>query len=129
METGNMEGWDMLLCALAGPAGSLLLALTAGHFPELALCALAQGVYNLLPFYPMDGGRILRSILTMLGPGVGERLEQYLQAGVAAGLLGLGFYGFFVLRLGLWVLAAALFPVLRAMVVKIPCKEGRKGVQ
>lgn len=51
------------LCAAAGPVGSLSLLLLANKLPEVALCSAVQGVYNLLPFYPLDGGRILRCIL------------------------------------------------------------------
>lgn len=47
------------LCALAGPAGSFCLLLLAERFPEAALCGLIQGGYNLLPIYPLDGGRFL----------------------------------------------------------------------
>lgn len=48
-----------LLCALAGPAGSLFLVLFLQPFPRLALCALIQAAFNLLPIYPLDGGRAI----------------------------------------------------------------------
>lgn len=47
------------LAAAAGPFGSLLLLSLTRWLPTLALCGLAQGLYNLLPVYPLDGGRIL----------------------------------------------------------------------
>jgi stage IV sporulation protein FB len=55
-----------LLCALAGPLGGLALFLLARWFPRLALCAMAQSVYNLLPIYPLDGGRALSCLLQMI---------------------------------------------------------------
>lgn len=55
-----------LLAILAGPAASLSLMLFVGIFPRLALCGLAQGLFNLLPFVPLDGGRAIR-LLTKRG--------------------------------------------------------------
>lgn len=66
LETEPMESWKELICAGAGPLGSFTLLLLARWFPRLAICGGIQGLYNLLPLYPLDGGRILYCTATIL---------------------------------------------------------------
>ena len=85
--TEELEPVDELICALAGPLGALLLLSVARWVPLVALFALAQSAWNLIPLYPMDGGRAVRSLLTLLG--VRSR-GIFLWEGIFCLLVGLG---------------------------------------
>lgn len=65
MLTDSMEQITELKCAIAGPIGSLSLLLLAKWFPYVAIFGLAQGLYNLLPLFPLDGGRVTVCLLQM----------------------------------------------------------------
>lgn len=83
-----------VITAAAGPLGSLVFAVLCRGFPEAAVCAVIQGLYNLLPVYPLDGGRILRGFLPdpiCAGIGAFTRIM----------LLGLGLWGAVNLHLDL----------------------------
>jgi len=66
IRTSFTDYWKEFLCAAAGPLSSLLLGFaTMNDFPQLAVISFFLGAINLFPIYPMDGGRMLRSILLM----------------------------------------------------------------
>lgn len=118
METMPMEPWRELVCALAGPAASLTLVGFHAWFPGLALCGFCQGCFNLLPLYPLDGGRAAACVLTMAGL---EKLMKPMEFFVLAALLLLA------LTSGLGVGPVAVWGMLALR--KIPCKAGRFAVQ
>lgn len=57
METESIAGIREVLCALAGPAASFSIMTVYRWMPLTAICGIIQGTYNLLPIYPLDGGR------------------------------------------------------------------------
>ena len=125
-----LSQWQELCCSLAGPLGSFLLLFTAKLFPRLAVCALFHGLYNLLPVYPMDGGRALRCFLSQL---LGEERSEPVCLRIEKLLLILlfvaGFYAFLVLRIGIFPVFLAGIVICKANIRKFPCKDGLWRVQ
>ena len=125
-----LSPWQELVCALAGPLGSFLLILTADLFPRLAVCALFHGVYNLVPIYPMDGGRALHCILTMLlGQRSAGTVGDWITRILCVILLIAGIYAFFALQIGILPLVMAGFVICKANMRKMPCKDRVLAVQ
>lgn len=119
--TGPMENRAEFFCAAAGPAASLLLLSLCRFFPKLALCGLVQGMFNLLPVYPMDGGRLLHCILRRLWPRQADRIMRIAQCLILCVFLGLSLTAAIHWRDGL-LPALVCVPVLSRL-RKIPCKS------
>lgn len=112
------------VCTLAGPLGSLVLLLFARVLPRTAVCAAFQSIYNLLPVYPMDGGRTLQCLLSaVLPPPTVEKVCKVIEGLCFTGLFLLGLYAWLRLQLGILPLALAVFVILRIYFSKTPCKS------
>ena len=67
IHTSPLRYREELIAAAAGPAVNLFLLLSCTQaFPRFGLVNFCLFFYNLLPFYPLDGGRMLRSLLHLL---------------------------------------------------------------
>ena len=121
------------LVAVVGPLASLILAgvfwlvwraagsadLTiTGVLFYLAYGNLALGLFNLIPGFPLDGGRVLRAIVWRLTGDFARATRIAMRAGrlVGAGLAGLGIYqvlfsapanGFWLIVIGWYLWGAA----------------------
>ena len=121
LEVTGLSNGQELCCALAGPLGGFLLLFGLRWMPRTAICAVFQSLYNLLPIYPLDGGRALRCGMELILPLYrADQVCLWAQRIAVALVVMLGVYGTVFLRLG-WT------PILLSMVIfgKIACKPHR----
>lgn len=91
LEASGLHWAGELAATLAGPICGFLLLGLAHRFPRLAICALVQSCYNLLPVFPLDGGRMLRCLLRrFLRPAAAEGWSRGISLGTAVLLLLIG---------------------------------------
>ncbi len=108
MATGELQGREALLCALAGPIAGFSLILFSRFLPCTAFCGWLQGMFNLLPIYPLDGGRALRAVLCKICRNP-QRIEKGIAIAFAIVVVILGFY----VRIGVLPLVVILFIFLQ----------------
>lgn len=117
MDTAPMRLRQEFFCALAGPLGCLVLLLFIRHIPRIAICAGAQSLFNLLPVYPLDGGRALRCLARRYLPPEGAALLLKWMARLClGGILVLGLLAAIRYHLG-------LLPILVAIILCIRSKK------
>jgi len=129
IEVERIEEHDPFFSILAGPLGSLTLLFLCRIAPKIAVCGLIQGMYNLIPLMPLDGGRLLRDILYCFAPERAENImratEVFLRIGIMIGILFLLFsqalHPFPGIILVIWN--------IRLSLRKIPCKPSKIGLQ
>jgi len=119
LKVGHMGRVQELFCVLAGPLAGLSLLMVANWMPRTAVCGCIHSVYNLLPIYPLDGGRLIRCL------GIGGKGCRWIE-GICLVTIGLcGIYGSLVLRLGLLPALTAIIVIRRALAGK--GLENRRG--
>lgn len=121
MEVVGLDSAGELWCALAGPIGSLMLIALIHIWPAAALCGAVQGLYNLLPLFPLDGGRVLRCIIVRLGGH--PRIEMGIGIAVLFLLWLIAGYAAVCLKMGIIPILAVFVLQIKTNFGKIPCKR------
>ena len=128
MEAEPMEWKRQLICTFAGPAGSLFLVLFVKWFPEIAVCAFLQSIYNLLPIMPMDGGKIFECIfLRVFSDKIAKRLLKFIELITFISLGAASLYAVTNMKLG--IIPVVSFMLLCLKNRKTPCKADVMRVQ
>ena len=118
------------VCALAGPLGGMLLLGLYPYFPLLALCALVQSLYNLLPIYPLDGGRALQCVAQMLLPPLyAQWLCEYVAYCCIGAITAIAFYATLFGEWGILPLLVVLLLFGSRFAGKFPCKRANLALQ
>lgn len=110
------------IMAAAGPAMNVLLAcimllvqekmLFADYTHQFIEANIGIAAVNLLPVFPMDGGRILGSVLAAYYPaGICNRITGALGVGVGICIFGFGIWQMIIARLNISVLLVGIFMV------------------
>lgn len=130
IKTSPLSSWQEILCASAGPFSGILLLFFAKNFPRIALCGLCHSLYNLLPIYPMDGGRIIRAILFWILPQeLAQRLTGLTEI-VTKGALTVFIFGISLTLKSVFIpLVLAAIYLLHKLKAKISCKDEPLAVQ
>jgi len=121
--------FGLVTAALPGSAPHALVALLAYQ----ALVNSAILVFNLLPAFPLDGGRVLRALLWQRGGDIDEATVTAARVGrgFAYALIALGFAGAFVGAPGLlWLGLIGIFLILagQAEVAAVRLKSTFRGI-
>lgn len=130
IQTDNMNKKEELLISLAGPASCFITLLLARYFPRVAVCSVVHSLYNLLPLYPLDGGRVLHCIAALLLPFQAAMRVSEITERVCMFLIVVIFVcAVIFLRVGILPILAALVFAIRQYNRKKSCKESQLRVQ
>lgn len=130
IHTQPLTNSQTFFCALAGPLGGLVLTCFIRWIPVIALCGIVQSGFNLLPLFPMDGGRAVQSLANhFLSEHTADKLCNAIEIVILLVITAVAMYFAWRYALGLLPLAVPVLLALRTGKIKSSCKPGRIRVQ
>lgn len=119
LRTGLLSDRTELWSAAAGPGINLLCGwLFRRWMPAFAAVSLLLALFNLLPVWPLDGGRVLRCALLARLPVVqAEHVSEIVSFASCGVLLLAGLVLTFIKKAGLWPLGTAVYLTVRLLML------------
>lgn len=119
LRTGLLSDRTELWSTAAGPGINLLCGwLFRRWMPAFAAVSLLLALFNLLPVWPLDGGRVLRcALLARLPITQAEHISEIVSFAACAVLLLIGVFLTFFRKSGLWPLGTAAYLTVRLLML------------
>lgn len=103
-----------LICALGGPVLNFLCAAIMCRIcPAFSVISVCLGSINLLPLYPLDGGRVFSVLLHRWLPGAADRITEITAWILCGGLMVLTCWITVAKQAGIWPIFGALVTLWR----------------
>ena len=104
-----------MICTFAGPVAGVIFGLGLLRIvPGAAMVSLMLSTVNLLPLYPLDGGRVLKAIMLRYVPEKADARMKRCTSIVCCMLMVLACWGTIYLQMGVWPIFASLALLWRA---------------
>ena len=107
--------WQEVLCAAAGPASNLLFGfLLMRRNADLACVNFLLGIGNMLPIYPLDGGRILYAVLAFfLDESKARNIQKLVHTITCMAMMIVACWVTIAMQAGVWPIFAVMVLLLR----------------
>ena len=127
INTETLGIWQEMISAMAGPLSAIFILPFIKKFPIVTMFCILQSIYNLIPVYPMDGGRVVVGVLVYFA-GRKRAIKIYIIFIMILMLLFLAGIVYISIRYSLGLLPLILI-VIMIIKIKLTCKEWLQEVK